>query len=83
MEKRKNGEINKAQLNHNVIRTLFIWMVSLYLGWERFSWVQVIGFVVMVLGTFIFNDVIKPPFFNGEEGPETSPLLREDENEQQ
>jgi hypothetical protein len=57
-------------------------MVSLYLGWERFSWVQVIGFVVLVLGTFIFNDVIKPPFFNGEQGPETSPLLREDEHEQ-
>ncbi|KAI8584604.1 hypothetical protein K450DRAFT_217090 [Umbelopsis ramanniana AG] len=71
-----------ARSTIDTCRTLFIWMVSLYLGWERFSWVQVIGFVILVLGTFIFNDVIKPPFFNGEEGPETSPLLREDENEQ-
>ncbi|KAJ2214315.1 hypothetical protein EV179_003095 [Coemansia sp. RSA 487] len=29
-------------------RTLFIWMSSLALGWETFSWIQVIGFAVLV-----------------------------------
>ncbi|KAJ1721135.1 hypothetical protein LPJ53_004320 [Coemansia erecta] len=43
-------------------RTLFIWMSSLALGWETFSWIQVIGFVVLVYGTFVYNRVIQLPF---------------------
>ncbi|KAJ1748419.1 hypothetical protein LPJ79_004545 [Coemansia sp. RSA 1821] len=39
-------------------RTLFIWMSSLALGWEAFSWVQVVGFVILVYGTFVYNRVI-------------------------
>ncbi|KAJ2417087.1 hypothetical protein H4218_003828 [Coemansia sp. IMI 209128] len=43
-------------------RTLFIWMSSIALGWETFSWIQVIGFIVLVYGTFIYNRVIASPF---------------------
>ncbi|KAJ2398317.1 hypothetical protein GGI23_003243 [Coemansia sp. RSA 2559] len=43
-------------------RTLFIWMGSLALGWETFSWIQVVGFVVLVYGTFVYNRVINLPF---------------------
>ncbi|KAJ1960165.1 hypothetical protein GGI12_003953 [Dipsacomyces acuminosporus] len=43
-------------------RTLFIWMSSLMLGWEAFSWIQVVGFVVLVYGTFVYNRVINLPF---------------------
>ncbi|KAI8996968.1 hypothetical protein BDB01DRAFT_769322 [Pilobolus umbonatus] len=62
-------------------RTLFIWMVSLYLGWEQFSWIQVIGFVVMVAGTFYFNGVLKWPFVVEEaaEVNERDPLLPRDD----
>jgi drug/metabolite transporter (DMT)-like permease len=42
-------------------RTLFIWMFSLVLGWETFSFLQVIGFMLLVYGTFLFNGVIDPP----------------------
>ncbi|RKP02773.1 hypothetical protein CXG81DRAFT_10361 [Caulochytrium protostelioides] len=42
-------------------RTLFIWMLSLALGWETFKWMQVLGFVVLIYGTFVFNDVLAPP----------------------
>ncbi|KAJ3190436.1 hypothetical protein HDU85_000732 [Gaertneriomyces sp. JEL0708] len=42
-------------------RTLFIWMVSLGLGWETFRWLQVVGFVILIYGTFVFNDVVPPP----------------------
>lgn len=31
-------------------RTLFIWMSSLALGWETFSGLQVVGFVVLIYG---------------------------------
>lgn len=42
-------------------RTLFIWLVSLGLGWESFKWLQVLGFALLVYGTFIFNDIVRPP----------------------
>ncbi|KAI1403995.1 hypothetical protein F4819DRAFT_449102 [Hypoxylon fuscum] len=43
-------------------RTLFIWMVSLGLGWESFKWLQVAGFALLVYFTFLFNGVVQPPF---------------------
>ncbi|CAK7244699.1 MAG: hypothetical protein STHCBS139747_006244 [Sporothrix thermara] len=42
-------------------RTLFIWLVSLGLGWESFKWLQVLGFVLLVYFTFVFNGIVKPP----------------------
>ncbi|KAL9614712.1 MAG: hypothetical protein Q9167_000841 [Letrouitia subvulpina] len=42
-------------------RTLFIWIVSLGLGWETFKWLQIVGFMLLVYGTFLFNDIVKPP----------------------
>ena len=42
-------------------RTLFIWIVSLGLGWETFKWLQVVGFAMLVYGTFMFNDLVRPP----------------------
>jgi hypothetical protein len=42
-------------------RTLFIWIVSLGLGWETFKWLQVVGFALLVYGTFLFNNIIRPP----------------------
>ncbi|KAF2114503.1 integral membrane protein [Lophiotrema nucula] len=42
-------------------RTLFIWVVSLGLGWETFKWLQVLGFALLVYGTFLFNDLVRPP----------------------
>lgn len=43
-------------------RTLFIWVVSLGLGWESFKWLQVLGFVLLVYFTFLFNGIVQPPF---------------------
>ncbi|KAI1611255.1 hypothetical protein EDD37DRAFT_443195 [Exophiala viscosa] len=42
-------------------RTLFIWIVSLGLGWETFKWLQIVGFALLVYGTFMFNDLVRPP----------------------
>ncbi|KAF2745378.1 integral membrane protein [Sporormia fimetaria CBS 119925] len=58
-------------------RTLFIWMVSLGLGWETFKWLQVVGFAFLVYGTFLFNDLVRPPLKSCvERRPE--PLLPEE-----
>jgi drug/metabolite transporter (DMT)-like permease len=42
-------------------RTLFIWVVSLGLGWESFKWLQVAGFALLVYFTFLFNGIVQPP----------------------
>jgi len=46
-------------------RTLCIWIVSLGLGWEKLlfpiSLLQVLGFSLLVYGTFLFNNLVKAP----------------------
>ncbi|KAL2164372.1 hypothetical protein VTH06DRAFT_3588 [Thermothelomyces fergusii] len=51
-----------ARSTIDTCRTLFIWMVSLGLGWETFKWLQVVGFALLVYSTFLFNGVVQPPF---------------------
>lgn len=36
-------------------------MVSLGLGWESFIPLQLVGFGMLVYGTFVFNEIINPP----------------------
>ncbi|KAI5804414.1 hypothetical protein EDC01DRAFT_643313 [Geopyxis carbonaria] len=45
-------------------RTLFIWIVSLALHWESFKWLQILGFALLVYGTFLFNELVQDPFRN-------------------
>lgn len=50
-----------ARSTIDTCRTLFIWLVSLGLGWETFKWLQVAGFVLLVWGTALFNEIVNPP----------------------
>ncbi|KAI0127730.1 hypothetical protein BJ170DRAFT_595592 [Xylariales sp. AK1849] len=60
-------------------RTLFIWIVSLGLGWESFKWLQVLGFALLVYFTFLFNGIVQPPFeFLRVADSEIEELLPED-----
>ncbi|XP_056284074.1 solute carrier family 35 member F6 [Pseudoliparis swirei] len=67
------------------LRTLVIWAVSLALGWEQFQGLQVLGFMVLLVGTALYNGLHRPllariPWcaarVNTEEGAE-SPEERE------
>ena len=49
-------------------RTLFIWIVSLGLGWETFKWLQILGFAMLVYGTFLFNGIVRAPCADGRRG---------------
>ncbi|ORY36703.1 hypothetical protein BCR33DRAFT_721920 [Rhizoclosmatium globosum] len=60
-------------------RTVFIWMISMGLGWESFKLLQVIGFVVLIYGTFVFNDVIALPEVLGLGRAEDSEVVVEDD----
>lgn len=42
-------------------RTLLIWLVSLRIGWEPFIWQEVVGFLLLVSGTFIYNEIVIVP----------------------
>ena len=59
-------------------RTLFIWIVSLALHWETFKWLQIVGFVLLVYGTFLFNDIIRSPLGMCGRRPQREPLLPEE-----
>ncbi|POS78091.1 integral membrane protein [Diaporthe helianthi] len=59
-------------------RTLFIWVVSLGLGWETFKWLQVAGFALLVYFTFLFNGIVQPPFEFLRPKEEVEQLLPED-----
>lgn len=45
------------------IRQIFIWAFSLIVGWQTFNFMTPIGFVVLILGIWIYNDVIIRPLF--------------------
>ncbi|KAM8832581.1 solute carrier family 35 member F6 [Spinachia spinachia] len=42
------------------LRTLVIWAVSLALGWEQFHGLQVLGFLVLLVGTGLYNGLHRP-----------------------
>jgi len=56
-----------ARSTIDTCRTLGIWLVSLGLGWETLQWpfsaLQVLGFGLLVYGTFVFNNLVLPPAF--------------------
>ncbi|RKP26357.1 hypothetical protein SYNPS1DRAFT_14307 [Syncephalis pseudoplumigaleata] len=69
-----------ARATIDTCRTLFIWMVSMSLGWEDFRWLQVLGFAMLVYGTFLYNGVVEPPKWlrrprDTESIEETEPIL--------
>ena len=67
-----------ARSTIDTCRTLFIWVVSLGLGWETFKWLQILGFALLVYGTFLFNDIVRPPMKACLRRQRTEHLLPED-----
>lgn len=44
------------------IRTLTVWAASLAFDWEKMNYLQPIGFVSLVIGMFVYNDVLIRPW---------------------
>lgn len=42
-------------------RTLCIWCISLIIGWEKFYWQELIGFIMLVGGTLVYNEICVLP----------------------
>jgi drug/metabolite transporter (DMT)-like permease len=67
-------------------RVFFVWLASLLLKWETFQWLQLVGFLILLCGTTIFNEIVRLPFFNYPVKPaanvsinEAQPLLDEEQ----
>lgn len=46
------------------VRTVVIWSVSLAVAWESFCYINVIGFVILLGGTVVYNGILKFKCFN-------------------
>lgn len=70
-----------ARSTIDTCRTLFIWIVSLGLAWETFKWLQILGFALLVYGTFLFNDIVSPPLRSCIRRRKNEGLLAEEPSE--
>ncbi|KAI8462765.1 MAG: hypothetical protein J3K34DRAFT_527501 [Monoraphidium minutum] len=48
-----------ARATIDACRTLFIWLVCINLGWEQFHALQVVGFVVLICGSALYNEILR------------------------
>ena len=42
-------------------KTLIIWLVFLSTGEEKFMWLELFGFILLTLGTIIYNEIVEVP----------------------
>jgi len=67
------------------MRTITVWLFFLLLPVpadmkETFKWLQLVGFIILLLGTLIFNEIIIVPFFGLDKNTENA--IKERENAQ-
>ncbi|GIY47294.1 solute carrier family 35 member F6 [Caerostris darwini] len=68
------------------VRTFTVWIFSLCVKWQKFYWLQLVGFVILLCGMCLYNDVIIRPLYNklrdkySNKG-ENKPLLRNSDEE--
>jgi len=63
------------------IRTFVIWTISLAIGWQEFQYFQVIGFVLLLAGTFIYNKIIPLPCLRSEDDDKELRQIQEAEKD--
>jgi len=61
------------------VRTLVIWTVSLSLHWQKFYWPQIFGFLLLVTGMCLYNNIINASLFKCRRSKDDQPLLGEGE----
>lgn len=66
-----------ARSTIDVSRTSLIWIAELVLRWNTFSWLQLAGFTILVIGTLIYNAIIR---VEALERREAKPLIDQQAN---
>ncbi|XP_063850491.1 solute carrier family 35 member F6-like isoform X2 [Scylla paramamosain] len=44
------------------VRTLVVWAVSVLIPWQKFQYLQPVGFVILIIGMMLYNDIVILPF---------------------
>lgn len=55
-----------------IFRTMSVWGVSLAIGWEKFVWLQLVGFCFLLPGALLYTEVLSVPIFGLKESIEES-----------
>ncbi|KAL0113773.1 hypothetical protein PUN28_012709 [Cardiocondyla obscurior] len=42
------------------VRTVVIWIFSLSFQWQRFHYMQLIGFIILLIGMACYNNIVIP-----------------------
>lgn len=61
------------------VRTVVIWAVSIGVKWQDFSYLQVIGFIFLLSGTAVYNNLVSIPCLPSAPLAANSPSYEEDE----
>lgn len=71
------------------VRTLVVWGAGLALGWERFQYMKIVGFVLLLLGTCVYNKIVRVPnvmldhqYWSAIEEEEEAALAQKESEEQ-
>jgi len=56
-----------ARSTIKISSTILIWMVELAMGWNTFSFIQLVGFIFVAFGTLVYNRIIILAVFEIEE----------------
>ena len=51
-----------ARATLDTAKIVIVWIFSISVGWETFLWVEFVGFIIMVFGTLVYNEIIILPY---------------------
>lgn len=57
----KNRRDSCMRITIDVHHDLIIWGVSLGLGWQKYFWPQIIGYIFVPIGMLVYNDIMPLP----------------------
>jgi hypothetical protein len=57
--------------------TLSVWVVMLLIGKEKFLWGQLLGFVILLSGTLIYNEIVEVPIYYFRKNTQHNIAIRE------
>jgi drug/metabolite transporter (DMT)-like permease len=77
---KKAGALARSTIDTS--RTVLIWVFSIFVGWETFVWLQLVGFFFLVLGTLVYNEILKIPWFGLTESIERKKIYMKNRAEE-
>jgi hypothetical protein len=58
-------------------RTVLIWIGSVLLGFEKPQWLNIPGFVILIFGTLLYNEIVVLPFWGFDQWTKVAIEARE------